>query len=91
MSKKVTLIHRSGERVEFLADDAEFYVSPPEDEEGNPNPNAGNLSGYRIDAGEKMPVFWTRVDQIDLVMVENSRTRKPATKKAKPPTTMEPR
>jgi hypothetical protein len=69
--KKVMLVHRSGAIVEFEANEAEFYVVAPQDEEGNDNANAGELSGYSIDTGEKMPVFWTRLPSIDIITVTN--------------------
>jgi hypothetical protein len=73
--KTVKLVHSSGTIVEFDAEDVEFYVVPAEDDEGNPNANAGELSGYRIDTGEKMPVFWTQDCRPSTLLPLRTRTK----------------
>lgn len=67
----------NGSAVSFEANEVEFYTVPPEDEDGTPLPNAGQLSGYRFDTeGLNTPIIWLKVSEIDAIVVREKPKRR---------------
>lgn len=70
MTKLVTVIV-GGSKLEFEAKEAEFYIEPPELEDGSPNPKTGDILGYKVETeGLGIPVLWFRLSSIDAIMVK---------------------
>lgn len=73
MARVFELLHRSGAKLEIPVKSAELLVGNELLENGEPNPNAGNLVGFNLDTeGENVSLFWARVENIDAIVVRET-------------------
>ena len=69
MNYNVEFFLAGGQTFNVKATDLQVWVVPPEDEDGNPLPDAGSLTGFNLesDEGEKLQYLYVRVPQIDAI------------------------
>jgi hypothetical protein len=79
MSKHLKVGFKSGIVHELDVNEAEFHIYPvliPEGEvgEGEPHPNAGDISGYKIDTSNSKDaeVVWFKISEIESIVISSN-------------------